>query len=353
MRGLPVEAKLLLTKARESAILAVETYNRPTASFRSGAFIILMIVAWTSLFHAIFLKKKKKPFYRKRNSTRYEKIDGDNKAWELSECLKQYYKDELSSVRLNIQFFIRLRNKLEHRSLPELDTEIFGECQALLMNFEEMLVEHFGRSNALRAGLTFALQFSTNIQPAQSKAMTKLNRRNYQAVKDFVTNYRSALSEETGSDPKYSFKVFLVPKINNHVKSADAAVEFVKYDPDRPEEMRKYEHLVTFIKEKQVPVANLGYLKAGEVIKEVSRQRGNRFNHYDHKLCYQHFHARPTGKASDPAATNSRYCIYDATHRDYVYKPEWVEFLVEQMERQDLLNHLRELARAANSAKGI
>jgi hypothetical protein len=35
MKGLPYEVKALLQKARESALLAVETYNRPTATFRS------------------------------------------------------------------------------------------------------------------------------------------------------------------------------------------------------------------------------------------------------------------------------------------------------------------------------
>jgi len=104
-------------------------------------------------------------------------------------------------------------------------------------------------------------------------------------------------------------------------------------------------HLVTFIKEKQIPVANLGYLKSGEVIKEVSKAYGIKFSHYDHKLCYQHYHARPQARASDPAATDPRHCIYDAAHRDYVYKPEWIAFLVEQMKNPELLSQLRTQAR--------
>jgi len=31
-----------------------------------------------------------------------------------------------------------LRNKIEHRSMPQLDPSIFGECQAMLLNFDEM-----------------------------------------------------------------------------------------------------------------------------------------------------------------------------------------------------------------------
>ncbi|MFQ5799931.1 MAG: DUF3644 domain-containing protein [Bacteroidota bacterium] len=135
MKGLPYEVKALLQKARDSAILAVETYNRPTAAFRSGAYVVLMIIAWTSLFQAIFLRRNTKPYYRKPGSRRYQRIDGDFKRWEVAECLRQYYQNDNHAVRKNLEFFIALRNKSEHRSLPQLDTEIFGECQAMLMNF--------------------------------------------------------------------------------------------------------------------------------------------------------------------------------------------------------------------------
>jgi len=43
MKGLPYEVKALLQKARDSAILAVETYNHPTAVFRSAAYVVLML----------------------------------------------------------------------------------------------------------------------------------------------------------------------------------------------------------------------------------------------------------------------------------------------------------------------
>ena len=96
MRGLPREVKAALTKAQESALLAVETYNRPGTVFRSGAYIVLMVIAWTALFHAIFLRIRVKPFHiivKRGRYVRYEKVDGDNKAWELAECMRQFYED--------------------------------------------------------------------------------------------------------------------------------------------------------------------------------------------------------------------------------------------------------------------
>ena len=78
MRGLPRQAKGALDKARDSALLGVEVYNKPAVKFKSGGYITLMIIAWTSLFHAIFFKRKLKPFYRKE-SGRFVKVESDFK----------------------------------------------------------------------------------------------------------------------------------------------------------------------------------------------------------------------------------------------------------------------------------
>jgi hypothetical protein len=67
--------------------LAVEVYNKPATKFRSGGYIVLMIVAWTTLFHTIFLMRRMKPYYRndpKNPRSRYITIAGNYKAWEIS-----------------------------------------------------------------------------------------------------------------------------------------------------------------------------------------------------------------------------------------------------------------------------
>jgi len=89
--------KAALEKARDSALLAVEVYNRPAVKFKSGGFITLIIIAWTSLFHAVFFKRKKKPFYRGKQR-RFLTIDGDFKYWELDECLRNYASSGISGV---------------------------------------------------------------------------------------------------------------------------------------------------------------------------------------------------------------------------------------------------------------
>jgi hypothetical protein len=65
MKGEPVIVKQLLQKAKDSALLAVEFYNKPAVSFKSEGFITMMCIAWTSLFHAYFLKIKLSRFIKK------------------------------------------------------------------------------------------------------------------------------------------------------------------------------------------------------------------------------------------------------------------------------------------------
>ena len=64
MRGLPRKVKGALEKARDSALLAVEVYNKPAVKFKSGGYITLMVIAWTALFHAIFSRKSANRFAR-------------------------------------------------------------------------------------------------------------------------------------------------------------------------------------------------------------------------------------------------------------------------------------------------
>ena len=93
-RGLPLNVKLCLDKALDSALLSVETYNKPAVKFKSGGYIVLMCIAWTSLFHAIFFKRGIKPFYREKNKVRFKRVDGEIQFWELATCVKEYFKGE-------------------------------------------------------------------------------------------------------------------------------------------------------------------------------------------------------------------------------------------------------------------
>jgi hypothetical protein len=142
------------------------------------------------------------------------------------ECLNQFYKDKNPAARKNLEFFVGLRNKIEHRFLPELDAEIFGECQAMLMNFEGMLADTFGAKYAVGPKFPFALQFSKVMQPQQQSAMRAATKRDLKSVRAFVEKFRSSLSDDVAGDQAYSYRVFLIPKVGTHAKSSDVAIEY-------------------------------------------------------------------------------------------------------------------------------
>jgi len=332
MRGLPNQVREALDKARESALLAVEIYNKPTAVFRSGAYIILIMLAWGSLLQAIFHKKRVYCF-EKHSNGRYVKIDGDKKIWSTEKCVQEYFKDVNDPIRKNLEFLIGLRNRFEHRGYPEIDENLFGECQATLMNFEELLIKEFPKEIPLKHNLVFAIQFSKETPIQQKRSISKNASRNISALKSYITGYRSKITEEQWNSQKFSYRLFLIPKVGNNATKDDIAIEFIKYDPSKPLEMEKLQRLGVLIKdrvvekERIVPSQEIYKFKPGQVVEHVKRQINKHFTTTLHTSCWKHYSSRPRGKIKH----KNEYCLYDEGHKDYVYSQAWIDFLVNEL----------------------
>lgn len=333
MKRLSAIVKMHLEKARDSVLLAVEVYNKPAVSFKSAAYITLMNIGWTALFHAVFFNRKIKPFYRDENGIKYKRIDGDFKHWELNECLNQYYKSDTENpIRKNIEFFIPLRNKIEHRHLPELDSNIFAECQSLLLNFDELIESEFGSEFCLRESLSFALQMFPS-----KENFNKVVKRNkeYDEIINFVNNYRSLLSSDIINSGKYSFKAYLI-KVANHQSKDALPIQFINYDELSVEQKDSMSQFIVAIKEKHISISNIGLLKPNQVIKKVQEyikvnELSIKFTQDTHTRCYKKYKIRPSGKSKKPEKTQSEYCIYDALNGNYGYTEKWVKFLIEKI----------------------
>jgi hypothetical protein len=340
------KTKSTLEASIDAALLAVEIYNKPRTSFRSEGYISLMIMAWLRLFHAYFNNSIGDRYYYKKNG-RYEIVDGERKAWELSTCIK-HYGQLPRSVDKNLQFFIGLRNKIEHRHIGkrEIDILIFGECQALLYNYENLLVNIFGENYALNEALVYSLQFSHLRTARQEKANKSALSRDLSDIASYITKFRSALDDEVYNSQEYSVKLLQIPKISN-TNRADAAIEFVRWDELRQEDRVAYEQIAVIIKDKKIPVnaANVKRLKTGEVIKRINELLvGRTITQNGHAVLYKLFSIRPPNGSDDPFETNTEFCIYDETHNDYVYEDAWVNFLVHFLQATSLsMDHLRRM----------
>lgn len=295
---------------------------------------MLMNVAWTSLLHAIFYQRRIKPWYVSGGTgygRRYERVDGEHKHWELAECMRQYWQGSNPAERRNLEFFLALRNKIEHRDFPELDPALYGECQAMLMNFEDVLVKEFGTDYALADDLGIALQFSVFRPAEQEKALRRLEGSAVSDVREFIRKFRADLPPEILESSDFSLKVFLIPKLANTSGAADLSVEFIPYDATKPEEMESLSRVTAIIKEKQVAVASKGLLKPSIVVELVSSRLPYRFTMHTHTKAWQRYGVRPDGKSTQPQQTRQDFCVYDELAGVYGYTPAWVDFLCKKL----------------------
>ena len=288
-----------------------------------------MVMAWTKLFHAHFNQNfGAKYYYKKKGSPLYEKVDGERKAWELKTCINEY--GELSQPqKANLELFIKLRNKIEHRHIEkrELDILLFGECQALLSNFETILVKLFGPEFYINENLTYSLQFSTLRTREQEMASKRALSADVADIKKFIETYRSALPQTVFDSQEFSIKLIQVPKISN-TKRNDIAIEFVNWNSLNQEDREAFSKVDVLVKDKIVKheIFNLGGLKPAKVLEGVKTKTGIKISHHDHKCLFTIFAIRPPQKlVSDPFNTDIRFCHYDEVHEDYIYKQSWVD----------------------------
>lgn len=327
-RGLPKTVKDNIEKCQMSALAAVEAYNRPGKRFRTAQYLIMIVIAWTALFHAVNYKKNIKPWFKARNG-RYIRIDGDPKHWDLAECLKRHYGSKHPPTRKNLEFLIGLRNKIEHRHLPELDASLYGECQASLLNLEEMLVDNFGDKYALMEQLAVSLQFSSIVPSEKRKAARSLATGAAKTVREYIEKFRGDLNSTVLNSMKYSFNVFLVPKVSNREKVSDVAVEFIKVDEASEEELERLEKLNVLIKEKKIPIANLDLYKPSQVMAKVNAISTYKITINSHASAWRFFEVRPDTGSANPSQCKPEFCVYDDAHKDYLYTQGWVNKCIE------------------------
>ncbi len=241
----------------------------------------------------------------------------------MQKCLNEIF-DENNPIRKNIELFIRLRNKIEHRNLPGLDPELVGESQALVLNFEEWIAQEFGEKYSLLETIFVPIQL-TSAQRSLPKTKIEEN------VLKFIQTYRNVLETNVINSLKYTFKAYLVPKIGNHRTSSDMAIEFVKYDESNPEEIEKYNKAIVAIKEKVIPVANLNHYKPTQVLEKLVERDFSKNQHW-HVTMWKKYKVGPEPNAINKSNCKSEYCIYDSAHSDYLYTDAWIDMLIADLQ---------------------
>lgn len=166
----------------------------------------------------------------------------------------------------------------------------------------------------------------------QQEVIKKFQGRQYDELKDYIDSFRDDLPDEIFDDQKYSFRVFLLPRIGNHKSSSDIAVEFVKYNPNDPE-YKELRRQIALVKEKKIQVANQGKYKPGDVKKLVEPKIGKKFTIYNHTQAWKMYNVRKSGET--PNGCKTEYCQFDDVHKDYIYTQAWVDFLINKLSDEE------------------
>ncbi|HVM14409.1 MAG TPA: DUF3644 domain-containing protein [Egibacteraceae bacterium] len=318
-----------LQAAKNEARLGVDLYNRPTESRSLEGFVVHMHLAWLYLLHAQFVRDGVDFRYREKGGRRFVKVDGEPKTWELARCLEEAFGDD-DPVRRNIEFFIKLRNRIEHRYESLLASVVAGKVQAHVLNFEETLVRVFGNKEGMADVLRFPV-FMSSLTPDAVDILKKTHRQLPKKLTTFIREFDAAQPEEVQSDWRYDFRVVLLPQTGPKTE-ADAVMRFLREEEMTPEQKDARDVVQTIIRTKQVPVQNKGKHKPSAVAKKVSEQLGFEFTvHGHHTRAWKHYGVRPEGGADRPELTDEKYCVWDEPHGDYLYTDAWVRKLVKDL----------------------
>ncbi|MEU8529849.1 DUF3644 domain-containing protein [Streptomyces sp. NPDC048629] len=322
----------MLMESRRHALKAVDEWNCSTGNYSD--FLTHMHKAWHYLLHAEFHKAKVDYRYRDSKTGQYVMIDGEPKAWDLERCLRARYVNSDDPVRLNAELFVALRNKVEHRYEHNLKIATGGKAQALVVNYEQEMVGHFG----IKYSLADRLRFPVSLQALTAEGREQLEaaaRRLPKLTRDLVAKFEAAIAPDVLESLQYDYRIRLVPMVGSKT-DADLAIDFVKLDELTEEERRVMVQAgrkgTVIVRDRHVEVADKAKLRAKQVCAAVEERLPFEFSPFsEHVEMWQRFQVRPPKDSANPYETDARYSIYSEAFNAYLYTQAWVEKIIREI----------------------
>jgi len=235
----------LVKKSREAALSAVQIFNNPNITFKSEAFIVLMVIAWTYLLHAYYREKKiEYRYYDSKGSRRkfHKTAKGAYKFWELERCLTCSESPIDKNSTNNLRFLIGLRHEIEHQMTSRIDDLLSARFQACCLNYNEYLKKFFGDDLGIENHLSFSLQFSTISSEQKDLLSEQIDLP--ENIHSYIDEFDSELPEDEYGSQKYAYRILFVPKTANRKGQADRVIEFVRSDSPLAEGLNKQYTLI-------------------------------------------------------------------------------------------------------------
>lgn len=224
-----------MQEARRQACVAVEFYNRAGERASFYDFVVHMHLAWQNLLQADLEQRGQNIFHKKPNGHYDRTSDGEKRSWDLTYCLKREFPDG-DPLRANVELFIGLRHKIEHRFQEAFIIETAPHAHALVINFETELVRRFGQDASLGDKLRFPV-FIHSLTPDGFKKQRALRKKLPVSARNYITEFEANLDPAVQEDERFMYRVMMTP-IKGPKSDADAALRFVRMDDMSAEDQR-------------------------------------------------------------------------------------------------------------------
>ncbi|MCZ2816772.1 DUF3644 domain-containing protein [Modestobacter sp. VKM Ac-2984] len=327
----------MVEASRDEASLAVRLYNDPAEVRSFEAFVVHMHLAWLYLLHAEFTRDAIDFRYHQKDNPRLlEKIDGEPKRWELAKSVRERWTSDRDPVRANIEFFIGLRNKVEHRFAQQqqaLSAVVGGQAQALLLNYEEELVAQFGSSASLATRLRFPV-FIGSFTDEGERSLRRLRKTLPAPLRRYITEYSANLDQTVTDDPRFELRLRVFQELAPKGDPDALSVQYTRFDDMTDEQKAAVEAAgkkgLVVIKERKREVVGSGLKKPSQVVKAVQAQIPYNFTMGHFTKAWKAMDVRPPSDSPNPERTLEQYCTYDERHNDYGYKDAYVRKLIQK-----------------------
>lgn len=343
-----------LEESRRQALVAVEFYNRPGDRRSYGDFILHMHLAWQNLLHADRMKRKLEIYYRESGGRRHfqRNADGSKKTWDLKRCLKEEFS-EGDPVRENIEFFIGLRNHIEHSYQNSLLQETSTEAHALIINYESELTRRFGPIKSLGNELKFPV-FIHTLEPSRYEEQLELRRQLPLDAKSYITEYRKSLPASVTSDERYAYRLLLLP-MKGPKTEADMALTFVRLDELSDSERGQLlsQEGSVIIAEKFREATDVSTLLPKPAAEAVQEKIPFEFGINDFTHLRKKWEIGPEKSGSQtPLRHSDGYAVYSVPFRQFVYKEKLISRMAQSLQTEEDFLHLlgREPVRSVRNA---
>ena len=126
-------ANKFIEKARESFIMAIEIYNKPTIKYRVEGFSLFICNAWELMLKSHIIK-----------TMGIESIyypDNKDRTISLENCIRLIFTNRKAPLRINLEKIMELRNISTHFIVEEYEMVYVPLFQACIFNFNEKIFE--------------------------------------------------------------------------------------------------------------------------------------------------------------------------------------------------------------------